>query len=71
MDTLHFNLQRFDDEDGVYFVISGKEIALVTDGKTIEEAFKNLREAVELYFEGDNLPGLPHVEVSADLVADC
>lgn len=55
MDTLHFTLQRFDDDDGVYYVISGKEIALVTDGKAIEDALKNLREAVELYFEGDGL----------------
>lgn len=43
-------MERFDDEDGVYFVITGIEIALVTEGKTMEEAVANLREAVALYF---------------------
>jgi predicted RNase H-like HicB family nuclease len=63
METLHFTVQRFDD-DGVYFVIRGTEIALVTDGKSYEEALTNLHEAVELYFEGDDLPELSRVEVS-------
>lgn len=62
-DTLHFVMERYDDEDGIYYVISGEEIALVTDGPTIENALKNLREAVELYFEGDDLPELPQLEV--------
>jgi predicted RNase H-like HicB family nuclease len=61
--TLHFIMERFDDDDGIYFVISGEEIALVTDGPTIEKVLKNLREAVDLYFEGDDLPELPQVEV--------
>lgn len=60
--VLHFHLERFDDED-VYYVISGEEIALTTDGETIEDALKNLREAIELYFEGDNLTELPRIEV--------
>jgi len=44
-------------------VVSGDEIALTTDGETLEDALKNLREAVELYFEGDNLLELPHAEI--------
>jgi predicted RNase H-like HicB family nuclease len=61
-EVLHFTLARHEDQ-GVYYVISGVEIALVTDGPTIKAALRNLREAVELYFEGDNLPELPHLEV--------
>lgn len=33
-DALHFDMERFD----VYFVNTGIEIALVTEGKTMEEA---------------------------------
>ena len=63
-DTVHFTMERFDDEDGIYYVITGVEIALVTDGPTIEEALCNLREAVELYYEDDHLPGLVRLKVS-------
>ena len=64
VDTLHFRMERFDDEHGTYYVITGIEIALVTDGPSIEDALRNLRAAVELHYEGDNLPQLPHFEVS-------
>jgi predicted RNase H-like HicB family nuclease len=65
-DVLHFHVERFDDE-GVYYVVTGVEISLVTDGETIEEALRNLREAVELYFEGDSLPQIPRIEVSIEV----
>ncbi|MDX1992457.1 MAG: type II toxin-antitoxin system HicB family antitoxin [bacterium] len=61
--TFNFRLIRHNDEDGIYYVITGEEIALVTDGETIEEALRNLREAVELYFENDDLPDLPCIEI--------
>ncbi len=61
-DLLHFRMECHVDE-GVYYVINGLEIALTTDGDTIEEALRNLREAVELYYEGDSLPQLPRLEV--------
>lgn len=61
-DVLHFRMERHEDE-GIYYVIEGVEIALVTDGKTIEQALRNLREAVELYFEGEGVPVLPRLEV--------
>ncbi len=67
--VLHFRVERFDDEEGINYVITGVEIALVTDGETIEEALHNLREAVELYYEGDNLPELPRLEVSLEVTA--
>ncbi len=68
-DVLHFRMERHTDE-GVYYVISGVEIALVTDGETIEEALHNLREAVELYFEGDQLVLPPRIEIIFELTAD-
>ena len=61
MQTLHFHIQRHDDEGGIYYVVSGDEIALTTDGDTLEDALKNLREAVELYFEGDNFYPSIHI----------
>lgn len=68
-EALHFRIERYDDEDGVYYVVTGQEIALVTEGDTIEEALRNLREAVELYYEGDELLGLPRIEVSLEVTA--
>jgi len=34
------------------------EIAVVTQGKTLDETIKNLREAVQLHLEGENLAEL-------------
>jgi len=64
VNILHFRLERFDDDHGTYYVIAGIGIALVTDGPSIEDALRNLRAAVDLYYEGDNLPQLPHFEVN-------
>ncbi len=68
-DVLHFRMERHDDE-GTYYVINGVEIALTTDGDTIEEALRHLREAVELYYEGDGLPELPRLEVTLEVTAE-
>jgi predicted RNase H-like HicB family nuclease len=53
-------------------VLSGVEIALVTEGETPEEAFRNLREAVTLYFEGDNLRDsfIPEEELRSHFYTD-
>jgi predicted RNase H-like HicB family nuclease len=61
-DILHFRLERHEDT-GIYYVIEGVEIALVTEGSTIEQALHNLREAIELYYEGEDVPALPRLEV--------
>ena len=37
--------------EGKWFVARSLELGVTTQGKTIEEAKKNLREAVELYLE--------------------
>ncbi len=62
-EVLHFRMERHTD-DGIYYVISGIEIALVTDGAAIEEALHNLREAVELHFAGDELLGSPKMRLA-------
>lgn len=40
-------------EDGVY-TADGANVPIVTDGKTFEELRANIKEAVELYFEGED-----------------
>ena len=40
-------------EDGVY-VAEGVNVPIVTDGVTFEELRANIKEAVELYFEGED-----------------
>ena len=47
---------RSGDEKG--FVAECMEIAVVTQGKTIDETIHNLREAVALHLEGENLADL-------------
>jgi predicted RNase H-like HicB family nuclease len=44
-------------EDGVY-TASGVNVPIVTDGTTFEELQVNIKEAVELYFEGEDLAEL-------------
>lgn len=47
--------------EGKWYVAHCVELGVVSQGKTIEEAQANLKEAVELYLEsfgiGDDLPG--------------
>ena len=38
-------------KEGKWFVARSVELGVVSQGKTIEEAKKNLQEAVELYLE--------------------
>ena len=38
-----------------FYVAECVEIAVVTQGKTLDETFKNLQEAVELHLQGENL----------------
>jgi len=44
-------------EDGVY-TASGVNVPVVTDGKTFEELQTNIKKAVELYFEGEDIAEL-------------
>ena len=39
------------------------ELDVVSEGKTVEEAVRNLKEAVELYLEDEDLESLPIKEI--------
>ena len=41
-----------------HYVAECLDIAVVTQGKTLDEALENLREAVALHLEGENLEEL-------------
>ena len=47
--TLHFN--SIIEKEGGYFIARCLELGVVSQGKTIEEAQENLKEAVDLYME--------------------
>lgn len=51
---IHFSVSQ---EDGVY-IAEGVTVPVVTDGKTFEELRDNIREAVELYFEKEDVAAL-------------
>jgi len=53
-DTIHFVARR---SEGFY-VGEGMEIAIVSQGRSLDELIKNLREAIRLYLEGENLASL-------------
>lgn len=42
-------------KEGKWFVAKAVELELASQGKTKEEALKNLEEAAELYFEDENV----------------
>jgi predicted RNase H-like HicB family nuclease len=70
-DTIHAVLTR----DGSAYVVDCHEIAVVTQGKTIDETLANLVEAVTLHLEGEDLvalglEGLKRIRVSYELPAD-
>jgi predicted RNase H-like HicB family nuclease len=69
-DILHFRIERHHDEKSIYYVVSGVEIALTTEGDTIEDTLRNLREAVELYYEDDNLSHLPRIEATLEVTPE-
>ena len=41
-------------EDG-YYVAEGIDLAIVTQGKTLDELAKNIQEATELHLDGEDL----------------
>jgi len=48
-------------QEGKYFVSQCINVNVSSFGETIEEATENLKEAVELYFENENLE-LPKID---------
>jgi predicted RNase H-like HicB family nuclease len=58
-------------KEGPYFVAQGLSVDVSSFGKTREEAAANLREAVQLYFEGETNPDyidISEVTVGEELV---
>lgn len=57
-ETLQHTIKVFIKKSEKYYVAECLEIAVVTQGKTIDETVKNLREAVALHLEGEDLTEL-------------
>jgi predicted RNase H-like HicB family nuclease len=49
-------------EDG-WYVARCLEVEVTSQGRTVEEALANLREALELYFEDEPIPSPPHLDI--------
>ena len=59
------SIQKDDD----WFVAKCLENSVASQGKTIDEAIANLREAIALYYEDEDLPVFPQTFVTALEVA--
>lgn len=49
--TIQFHIYRGEK----YYVAQGIDLPIITQGKTLDDLVKNLKEAVELQLEGENL----------------
>ncbi len=70
-DTIHAVITK----DGRTYVVDCHEVAVVTQGRTIDEALANLTEALTLHLEGEELTtlglgDLKRIHVSYDLPVD-
>ena len=59
-------------KDGKYYVAEGLNLSVVTQGKTLDEVVANLKEAIDLHLENENLADLnfgehPQVVVNFEL----
>jgi predicted RNase H-like HicB family nuclease len=52
---MHHSIKAFVHKGESYYVAECMEIAVVTQGKTLDETIANLQEAVALHLEGENL----------------
>jgi predicted RNase H-like HicB family nuclease len=62
-ETLQHTIKAFIKKGEKYYVAECLEIPVVTQGKTLDEAVENLKEAVALHLEGEDLEQLglaPH-----------
>lgn len=46
------------DEESGFYVAEGSDLPIVTQGKDLDDLAKNLKEAVELHLEGEDLSEL-------------
>ncbi len=58
LEPLQHTIKAFIKRGKKYYVAECLEIAVVTQGKTLDETVENLREAVGLHLEGENLADL-------------
>jgi len=56
--TVRRSIKAFVSYGETHYVAECLEIPVVTQGKTLDEAIANLREAVGLFLEGENLAAL-------------
>ncbi|MBI4689077.1 MAG: type II toxin-antitoxin system HicB family antitoxin [Nitrospirae bacterium] len=54
-ETLQHNIKVFLRKGEKYYIAECLEIPVVTQGKTIDETIENLKEAVALHLEGEDL----------------
>lgn len=52
-------------QEGEWYVAQCLEVDVASQGKTVEEALANLREALELYFEDQPIPSPTHPIVAS------
>ena len=52
---MHRSIKAFVHKGDKYYVAECLEIAVVTQGRTLDETLANLQEAVALHLEGENL----------------
>ncbi len=52
---MRHSIKAFVHKGEIYYVAECMEIAVVTQGKTLDEAVTNLQEAIALHLEGENL----------------
>jgi len=52
---MHHSIKAFVHKGESYYVAECMEIAVVTQGKTLDETIANLQEAVALHLEGEDL----------------
>jgi predicted RNase H-like HicB family nuclease len=63
-------------KDGKFYVVECLELPVVTQGETLDEAVRNLHEALCLHLEDEDLPALglapePRVEIIYDMGLAC
>ena len=69
--TIQFHVWRSER----FYVAQAADVPIVTQGTTLDEVARNIKEAVDLYLEGENLSALgfasyPQVLVSFELATD-
>jgi predicted RNase H-like HicB family nuclease len=53
--NMRHNIRAFVHRGEEYYIAECMELAVVTQGKTLDETIANLKEAVSLHLEGENL----------------